>query len=265
MLHKLSLRFAYAADGEAFVDRFNLCNRRWGYPIGLSWDAQNSVYICGDGANEIRVARKERVQLYFRGIDWRLRRLAEHDYMLGQIPFSPGDVVIDCGANVGEVGKFLAETRACRVIAVEPDPDEFRCLTLNVAGDCRNIAMWNEEGEMRLYLKNATGDSSLFPPPGDYSISTVRTTTLKRLLSDASISRVKLLKLEAEGAEPEIVQGAGDRLQMIDYIAADLGPERGLRQEPTVVPVVNHLLSRGFRLLDMRLDRVVCLFKRGDL
>jgi hypothetical protein len=73
--------------------------------------------------------------------------------------------------------------------------------------------------------------------------------------------RIRLLKLEAEGAEPEILVGAESVLSRIDYIAADLGPERGLKQEQTATPVINFLLARGFELIDMKFDRVTCLFR----
>jgi FkbM family methyltransferase len=266
MLHKLSTNFAYAADGKRFADRFNLCNRRWRYPISLSWDQENRVYICRDGDNEIRVTRKERVQRYFHGINFKLKRLAIDDYLLRSVPLAPDDLVIDCGANVGEIGKFLRETRGCRVVSIEPDPDEFRSLCANNPNNQNyNVALWESDGELPFYRKNATGDSSLFAPPGDFSLAAVRTTTLAQLMSEAGIARVKLLKLEAEGAEPEILRGAKDRLEDIDYISADVGPERGIREDATAVPVINYLLSRGFELVDMTFDRVVCLFRRRGL
>ena len=53
---------------------------------------------------------------------------------------------------------------------------------------------------------------------------------------------IKLLKLEAEGAEPEILLGGLDKIHLIDYICADVGPERGLSYETTLVSSV----IRGF-------------------
>lgn len=73
--------------------------------------------------------------------------------------------------------------------------------------------------------------------------------------------KIKLLKLEAEGAEPEVLEGCGDLLQQIEYITADLGPERGVSQESTLVPVVNYLLAHNFELLEVGHTRIVGLFR----
>ncbi len=74
---------------------------------------------------------------------------------------------------------------------------------------------------------------------------------------------MKLLKLEAEGAEPEILAGVEKRLPLIEYISADLGPERGVDQESTAAAAIDYLLARNFRLIDVYCDRVTCLFKNA--
>ena len=69
-------------------------------------------------------------------------------------------------------------------------------------------------------------------------------------MDDFITDKVKLLKLEAEGAEPEILMGAENKLELIQYIAADLGFERGKKEESTYKQVTNFLLSRGFILVN---------------
>lgn len=78
---------------------------------------------------------------------------------------------------------------------------------------------------------------------------------------NAIASTIKFLKLEAEGAEPEILIGAVNSPPHIEYIAADLGPERGLSQENTVVAVCNYLFTRNFELLNVYPRRQVYLFR----
>ena len=48
------------------------------------------------------------------------------------------------------------------------------------------------------------------------------------------MEKIKLLKLQAEGAEPEVSKGSLNSLKNIKFITADLGPERGLNQESTL-------------------------------
>ena len=82
----------------------------------------------------------------------------------------------------------------------------------------------------------------------------VETTKLESLLKDIGYlsKNLKLLKLEAEGAEPEVIKGALNLLKNIEYIAADLGPERGFNQESTLKEVVNILLENNFEIVEFK-------------
>ena len=50
-------------------------------------------------------------------------------------------------------------------------------------------------------------------------------------------------------------------LKNIEYIAADLGPERGLDQECTLKEVVNILLDNNFKIVEFKYPRVCLLFR----
>lgn len=78
-------------------------------------------------------------------------------------------------------------------------------------------------------------------------------------------STVKVLKLEAEGAEPEVLEGLGDKLRLIEYISADLGPERGIKCEGTLVLVTNYLLERDFELINVLHSRISALYNNKSL
>ena len=71
---------------------------------------------------------------------------------------------------------------------------------------------------------------------------------------------IKLLKLEAEGGEPEVLLGSSTILNHIEFISADLGFERGLNSESTLPAVSNFLLPMGFRFVDLSKNRLVSLF-----
>jgi len=73
-------------------------------------------------------------------------------------------------------------------------------------------------------------------------------------------ARIKYLKLEAEGAEPEVLDGLGDKLKLVEYVTADLGYKRGLNSESTLAPVTNYLLQNGFELIDLRGVRLCALY-----
>lgn len=185
--------------------------------------------------------------------------------MLRNVDFHDGDCVIDCGANVGEVGMWLQiHHDNLQIISIEPEEAEADCCDLNVyGGEAKTIrkALWREDAELTFYSKNGSGDSSLFEITQFDGVRTVQATTLSALLKDQRINKVKLLKLESEGAEPEILAGAEDCLDRIEYITADLGPERGVEQATTVEAATNFLLSRNFKVIDASPNRLTFLFK----
>ena len=84
-------------------------------------------------------------------------------------------------------------------------------------------------------------------------------------MSLADTDQIQILKLEAEGAEPEILEGAGRVLERVEWIVADLGFERGSAQKTTRPEVVNFLLPQEFQLVDIRPARLVAVFKNARL
>ena len=75
-------------------------------------------------------------------------------------------------------------------------------------------------------------DSSLIEPTQYDEVVTVAVKRLDSFLT----SHVKCLKLEAEGAESEILEGIGEKLDLIEYIAADLGFEGGFIRKAHLFP-----------------------------
>ncbi|MGB7262657.1 MAG: FkbM family methyltransferase [Albidovulum sp.] len=69
-----------------------------------------------------------------------LRHARAHGFLDGVLALlRPGDIVIDCGANLGEVSAPLAATGA-HVIAFEPDPYAFAQLSERL-GDAANVTL----------------------------------------------------------------------------------------------------------------------------
>lgn len=257
----------FALEGAAFARSFMRANAlRWRLPVDLKYLPDLDGYAVEDAgaSNPTRIvfARKERIWVYAKGVESRLDRLAQI-YGLASCPLVPGDMVIDCGANVGEFSAIVTRRHGCRVIAVEPEASEARCIQHNAPGviEVVNAALWKEPGELKFYSKNRSADSSLFETRDYDHVTTVKAVTLDDLLARHGVQRLKLLKLEAEGAEPEILLGARESLQRIEYITADLGPERGLSEESTAPPVCNLLFEAGFEIVSLYPKRLVFVFR----
>jgi len=251
-----------------FVRWFNLANPLlWRLAVRLRYEDISGCMVAEDDSSAIYFCRNSRVERYKHGISACLDNLAR-EYMISNISFADGDCVVDCGANVGEVSLWLKRRNPrLKFILVEPEQLEAKCADWNLFdGEERTIrkALWKHEGTLPFYKKPESADSSLFEVENADEVLNVPATTLEKLLEEARVSRVRLLKLEAEGAEPEILLGCGDFLARIDYIAADCGPERGLAQDETATHLINYLLARNFDLIDMKFDRVMCLFRHRD-
>ena len=127
-----------------------------------------------------------------------------------------------------------------------------------------NIGLWYSDGELDFFVASQRADSSFIEPPTYDKIIKVPTKRLDSLLTN---KKIKLLKLEAEGAEPEVLYGCEKILDRIEYISADVGFERGVEQTNTLAAVTNYLLSNGFELIDFKKEkgkeRLTALFRNS--
>lgn len=145
---------------------------------------------------------------------WRAR--AEFARAAGRL--GPGDVAIDCGANVGRYTRLLARNGA-EVHAFEPDPVAFEALGRAMAGHqnvtLHRAAVGAEAGRVTLYRAAAFAEdpvehsvsSSVFADKGNVDAAAaveVEQIDLAEFLS--RFPRVALLKLDIEGAEVPVLE-----------------------------------------------------------
>ena len=136
----------------------------------------------------------------------------------------PGDVVMDCGANVGAVTGPLAETGAT-VHAFEPDPFAFAQLSARVAG-MQNVVLHHAAvgvtagrvGLMRatnFEANRMTGSVKSTVIPGGHNIDQaeansieVEQIALPDMIRDIAAERgeVAFLKMDIEGAELDLLE-----------------------------------------------------------
>jgi FkbM family methyltransferase len=255
-----------------FVRRFNFVNNFfWKYPFEIKKTENALLQIVSKEINEsLYIARPERVFLYKEGVASRKKQIID-EYQLSNLFFTDGDIIIDCGSNIGEFTVALQQLFGIRAICIEPEPQEVASLQKNVVPERTHIydtVLWKEQAEIRFYSANETGDSSTFPCKEGLSSVVRQATTLDEIVLDDSFFKEKkeiaLLKLEAEGAEPEILEGAKKILPHVRYVTADCGAERGVKQENTLVPVMQILQQHGFEPVSFGLPRAVMLFKNSN-
>ena len=94
---------------------------------------------------------------YNYGIEERANSLAS-TYNLDLIQFRNNDIIIDCGANFGDIYSwFKFKNIKIKYFSFEPSLEEFKCLELNCPDqENNNMALSNKIGELDFFLKSDT-------------------------------------------------------------------------------------------------------------
>ncbi|HEV7310010.1 FkbM family methyltransferase [Ensifer sp.] len=249
-------------SNRQFVRLANSTSSLKGHRHRIAMNDNDSMITLSDGKNELNICRRDRLWLYKRGIDARLKQLNE-SYLLHRITGPLDGAFIDCGANVGELGAY-SRSRGLEYHAFEPEPLEADCCDLNNFGGRREtnrFGLWSSDGELTFYSKPNTADGSLFETDEYVDQFKIKVRSLDSFAAEAGIRKVAVLKIEAEGAEPEILAGAYETLKSTAYVTVDCGFEKGVNKESTLVPVFNILLDSGFEAIEWNPQRVTALFK----
>lgn len=224
-----------------------------GSDLRFSFSKEKSLFIARQGKLLRYFGDMERgFSLYNRDMNRRAASIGE-SYCLENISFQRDDVVVDCGANYGDLFLYLADkVDEENYVAFEPGPTEFQCLVNSLpSARIYNVAMSSDGGEMDFFVSSASGDSSLVEPATYTDIIRIKVEKLDSYFEKGILKRCKLLKVEAEGWEPEILEGALRFLDRCEFVAVDGGPERGVQRSKTLPAVNNLLLSNGFEMVDL--------------
>ncbi|MDM9628783.1 FkbM family methyltransferase [Rhizobium sp. S152] len=241
----------------------NIRNKLRGKKHQISPVPEARIYKVSDDNQSLYICRRSRHNRSKKGVAAGVDALA-NQYNLGEIPTNPGDLLIDCGANIGELGLW-AKKRQMQYIAFEPEPLEARCADLNAfdgASRTHRLALWSENTVLRFFSKAGTADSSAIEMNDFDSVHEIEARRLDTVVDDIPPGAKIILKLEAEGAEPEVLAGAANLLPKIDYVAVDCGFERGKEQTHTFVETNTVLVDYGFRVKKANFSRMTMLYER---
>ncbi len=257
MFRKFLLHF----EGNLFCKIFNFKSILLRKKIRFSFDYSSKTYTASEKSKKILFShRKQALYSYNTGIENRIKKLKKK-YMLEKLVFNKGDIVVDVGANVGDFYQCFDQVDfQIKYIAFEPSNLEFYCLKKNTKGMKYKNALWSKKSKIKFYSASETADSSLIKPKGYDNIYSILAHPLSHFLTR---KKIKLLKLEGEGAEPEIINGAKRILNNIEYITADLGYERGEKESSTLEQVTNFLLKNNFDMIKFNQEDMTALFENN--
>jgi len=201
------------------------------------------------------------------------------DYFKGDCIISPGDVVVDCGGNIGIFTSIAMDMGASRVLSFEPFQDNFELNKKNNPNaQIFDNAVYNKSGEILELLYTPTGNgghtivgSEFDREPGHFQHKNlfVKTITLDDIISQNFIDHIDFLKVDTEGSELMILEGLSDiNLNKIKNIAIEYHHNIFNYDESIYDKFQLRFLRMGFNVYTWVLDRyarMMYISKGGDV
>ena len=160
--------------------------------------------------------------------------------------------IVDLGANTGLATLYFASAfPGANVFSVEPHPENYAILRQNIrqlGNRCRTLqaAVWNNDGKLAQSGSSPAYGHDAFRFREDASNphnATIEALSMQTIFERSGFDRIDLLKVDIEGAEVQLLQGAGDWLTKVNAIAIEFHgnsrAESGFDQ-----------LTQGFRIAD---------------
>jgi FkbM family methyltransferase len=178
---------------------------------------------------------------------------------------SPGAVAIDIGASLGEWTLPLARTVGAmgRVLAAEPAPRNAAALEATLAANALRqaevirCAVGDHDGSTEFAVpivtsaRTDTGIARLGPAGAGYERLSVCLRSLDSLAAERELDRLDLIKIDVEGHERQVLDGA--QAVLARYRPA-LVIETGHEAEGDRPAISDRLRGGGYRMLGILLD-----------
>ena len=169
-----------------------------------------------------------------------------------------GNTVIDIGAHIGlfTVKAALQVGKYGKVVAIEPSPNNLEYLRANTEEQLDNViiapvAAGSSKHDGYLTVSGASPCCSLSSGQGACT-ELVKVDTLDNILHDASISKVDFIKIDAEGAELDILEGAMGTLRN-NKLRVVVASYHNLPNGAYELPFVQQFfLNLGFRVITIK-------------
>ena len=176
-------------------------------------------------------------------------------YGSGSAGVQKGDVVLDCGAHIGLYTKDALESGAKLVVAIEPAPKNLECLRRNLSreiADGRVIVspkgVWDKEDILVLNEdpENSAADSFIMKPEKIVAEKKIPLTTIDLLVSELSLRKVNIIKMDIKGATQRALTG-GKLTLAKDKPRLSISTEESV-DNPTDIAAFVESMGLGYRV-----------------
>jgi len=141
-------------------------------------------------------------------------------YGTGEYAVRSGDVVLDCGANIGDWTRVALDHGARLVVGFEPGPENLECYRRNfkdeiAAGRVVVVpkGVWDKDDILLLKRDphNSAADSFVMLSDGTPGVQ-APLTTIDKVVAELKLDRVDYIKMDIEGAEARALAGSRDTI-----------------------------------------------------
>lgn len=230
-----------------------------------NYNVKNLLWIAGKDAIKIYTDSPTTEKFGYDNPD----PLRDGEYLMIQHFIKPGDTVIDAGAHIGDWSELVLRhtNKHCHLYSFEPVPHFFSQLTQKHGSSIRayNVALGNINGSTGMnyyYQKETEGCSSLFDRKVLGSIPTkkitIQVTRLDTFCNNNRIDRINFLKIDTEGSEWDVLQGANSLITngKIDIVQFEYGgtyPDANI----TLQQVYTYLTQQGYVIFRIAPDGLI--------
>lgn len=168
-----------------------------------------------------------------------------------------GDIFIDIGANIGAVSLIAASKVGPkgRVFAFEPNkkvlPRLFENVSLNNMDktiQISNTAISNNVSQVAFVNEKASEVSHIsYSKPMGKSGDLVKTTTLDKFFDDQKLSKVKMVKIDVEGAELSVLEGCILSFNKIEMMLIEIN-KNSEKYGNSTKETFNFIVNQGFKI-----------------